>query len=80
MLTFLGDCMKFGFTQIDRDDPSHECFFIIFVDNNNCYQLVETIPSLPKSSTDSYLTSLNENNNISAFVVNMRKAFVQLFV
>ncbi len=73
-----GDCMKFVFSQIDSKEPLKQFFFVIFVDEHNQYQLVETSPALPKTRSDDILRLLNQTNNIAYFVVQMRKAFVEL--
>jgi hypothetical protein len=72
-----GDCMRFSFTQIDAKDPLRAFFFVIFVDENSVYQLVETSPHLDESKTKELLKNLNETNNISGFVIQMRKCFVE---
>lgn len=70
-----GECMKFVFTQISNTEPSKPYHFIIYVDDNDTYQLVETRPILPVSVTTRIITALNNDNNIGKFVVNMRKSF-----
>lgn len=73
-----GDCMKFVFSQIDSKDPLRQFYFVIFVDEGNQYQLVETSPMIEPSRTRNFLQLLNQTNNIAYFVVQMRKAFVDL--
>jgi len=69
------DCMKFVFTQLDPKDPTRQFSFLIFVDADDRYQLVETTPSIPAAVTQLHIRTLNADNNIGRFVVNMRKSF-----
>jgi hypothetical protein len=69
-----GDCMKFIFTHVDPADPLKQFYFVIFVNEHNLYQLVETFPFVDGSML---INDLNTNNNISSFVVSMRKCFVE---
>lgn len=73
-----GDCMKFIFTQIDEQAPYTQFYFLMYVDANNMYQLVDTSPRLDQAECDRYLEELNSSNNIGQFVFKMRKLFVQL--
>ena len=70
-----GECMKFIFTQISEAEPSKAFHFTMFVDENDTYQLVETRPILPAAACEAHITTLNDDNNIGRFVVNMRKTF-----
>jgi chromosome segregation ATPase len=70
-----GDCMKFVFTQIDPHNVSRVFYFLMFVDANNQYQLVETNPALNKQSCVAFLGKLNDNNDIGMFVYYMRQLF-----
>lgn len=70
------DCMKFNFINIDPSLPSRVFSFIIFVDDKNLYQLVETLPQLDRDECLAALTELNKTNNIAKFVVTIRKLFV----
>jgi hypothetical protein len=70
-----GECMKFIFTQISEAEPSKAFHFTMFVDENDTYQLVETRPILPAVTCQAHIATLNDDNNIGRFVVNMRKAF-----
>lgn len=72
-----GDSMKFIFTQIDRTNPQRMFSFVMFVDENNTYQLVETSPALPAQQLTSLVQMLNETNDISVFVYRMRCLFVR---
>lgn len=72
-----GDSMKFIFTQIDQANPQRQFYFVMFVDDRNIYQLVETSPALPSSQVSQLLQTLNETNDISAFVYRMRCLFVK---
>jgi uncharacterized protein YdcH (DUF465 family) len=72
-----GECMKFIFTNIDRANPSKKFFFLMFVDSNDQYQLVETSPIVDSAYSKQALQSLNTNNDIGKFVIRMRKAFIK---
>jgi myosin heavy subunit len=72
-----GDSMKFIFTQIDRANPQRPFYFVMFVDENNTYRLVETSPELPTSQVAGLLQTLNETNDISVFVYRIRCLFVR---
>jgi hypothetical protein len=69
------DCMKFSFTQVDERNPHQQFYFLMYVDENNMYQLVETNPKLDSSNCKKLLDYLNSTNNIGGFVFNMRKMF-----
>mmetsp|Transcript_2648 Transcript_2648/g.2765 ORF Transcript_2648/g.2765 Transcript_2648/m.2765 type:complete len:228 (+) Transcript_2648:105-788(+) len=71
-----GDCMKFIFTQVDPKDPSRPFYFLMFVDNNDMYQLVESCPAVDPVYLKSNVDALNNDNDIGKFVVNMRRFFV----
>lgn len=70
-----GEAMRFIFTQIDPANPTRQFFFTMFVDDKNTYQLVETSPTLPANTCAQYIQNLNEHNDISVFVFQMRKLF-----
>ena len=73
-----GDCMKFIFTLLDARDPSKQFFFLMFVDGDDKYQLVDTSPLLDASVCSKHLEALNSDNDISKFVVKMRAEFKKL--
>lgn len=70
-----GECMKFVFTQLDPKDPAKPFYFLMFVDAEDRYQLVETCPAVAPELCDRHIRTLNADNNIGRFVVNMRKSF-----
>ncbi len=70
-----GQCMKFIFTLIDQSKPSKEFYFVMFVDDEDKYQLVKSEPKLPKDITSQLVLSLNTDNDIGKFVTRMRKQF-----
>lgn len=72
------DCMKFVFTQLDPKDSARQFSFLIFVDSDDRYQLVETAPAIPAHITQQHIKTLNSDNNIGRFVVSMRKSFSSL--
>lgn len=68
--------MRFIFTQIDRNEPSREFIFQMFVDDSDQYRLVDTFPSLAENVAQNLIAKLNEDNDIGKFVCDMRKLFV----
>jgi len=73
-----GECMRFVFTQIDARLPARQFYFTMFVDANDRYNLVDTYPVLDRQFVLTIVNDLNEDNNISKFVVRMRSAFKKL--
>lgn len=73
-----GDCMKFIFTQIDPSDPNKQFYFLMFVDANDRFQLVETSPPLDPAYCLKHLQALNGDSNVGRFVVSMRRGFMKL--
>lgn len=69
------ESMKFVFTQINEAEPFKEYFFVMFVDENDSYKLIETSPKLPSTVTSMHINALNKDNHIGRFVVMMRQAF-----
>lgn len=69
------DCMKFIFTKIDQENPEKQFSFLIFVDQEDKYQFVESNPTLDSAVTSSLIRRLNQNSDISYFVVQMRRYF-----
>ena len=70
-----GEMMKFIFTQIDPSSPSRVFFFLMFVDQDNLYQLVETCPPVDPMQCSNILEDLNNDNEIGIFVFRIRKLF-----
>lgn len=70
-----GDHIKFIFTQIVETDPSRKFYFVMFVNAQNQYQLVETNPTLDRNLCKSCIDNLNNSNDIGRFIVSMRKLF-----
>jgi len=73
-----GDHMKFSFAYIDAKQPLKLFTFIMFVDETNQYQLVETNPALAAKDCRATLDALNASNNIAQFIFRMRQLFVAL--
>ena len=73
-----GECMKFISTQIDPRDPARQFYFLMYVDSNDRFQLVESNPVLDNAYTMKHLEVLNMDNNVGKFVAKMRKAYVTL--
>lgn len=74
------DCMKFIFSQIDRHSPMKIFYFLIYVDDHNQYQLVETNPTLNEQAVNGLMKELNTSNDIGRFVYQMRQLFRQWVV
>ena len=70
-----GDCMKFIFTQVDPKDPLRSFYFLMYVDSNDMYQLVESFPVVDPLYLKKTVDCLNFDNDIGKFVVNMRRYF-----
>ena len=70
-----GDCMKFVFTQVDPKDPNRPFYFLMYVDSNDLYQLVESNPAVEPGYLARNVAALNSDNDIGKFVVNMRRYF-----
>jgi len=73
-----GEAMRFNFTQLDAADPSRDFYFLLLVDSNDKYQLLETNPVVAPSVCAVNLAALNKDNNLSRFMFAMRKAFQAL--
>ena len=70
--------MRFIFTQIDRNEPSRQFIFQMFVDDSDQYRLVDTSPCLDNAMCQDLISALNADNDIGKFVCNMRKLFVSI--
>ena len=70
-----GDCMKFIFTQVDPNDPLRAFYFLMYVDTNDMYQLVESHPPVEPAYLKRAVDALNADNDIGKFVVNMRRFY-----
>lgn len=71
------DCMKFIFTNIDEKAPARQFYFMIFVDEKDSYQFVESNPVIDGNALTRLMERLNADSNISRFVVSMRSLFVK---
>uniref|UniRef100_A0A7S3PMG5 Kinetochore protein SPC25 n=1 Tax=Aplanochytrium stocchinoi TaxID=215587 RepID=A0A7S3PMG5_9STRA len=70
------DWLKLTFTQIDPNDHSREFFFVVFVDQRDKYHIQEISHSV--GDIQSLVDDLNESNDFSRFVRQMRKRFKEL--
>jgi hypothetical protein len=68
-------CMKFIFTLIDPRDPAKQFFFLMLVDDDDKYRLIDCQPALAADKTSAMVCVLNQDNDIGKFVVNMRRGF-----
>mmetsp|Transcript_20119 Transcript_20119/g.29919 ORF Transcript_20119/g.29919 Transcript_20119/m.29919 type:complete len:234 (-) Transcript_20119:285-986(-) len=64
---------KIIFTQVDKDSPNREFYFIIAIDDNNQYELQACQPRV--SGLKPYVDFLNETNDFGGFIRFMRKQF-----
>lgn len=73
------DSIKFIFNQLLPSDPAFECYFIIRVDDNDVYELMEVAPTAAVGANNdavlSLLHQLNEDNEIGKFTCGMRRLF-----
>jgi hypothetical protein len=76
----VGESMKFIFTQIDPSDPNHSFYFLMYVDSNDKYNIIETNPHLDLAYCNYHVEKLNHDNNIGNFVFKMREAFRNIYV
>jgi hypothetical protein len=68
--------LRFTFTLLDPENDERPFEMLLFVDD--AYHLESCRPSLSASTTNTLLEALNTSNNLSRFVVEMRKAFKRL--
>jgi hypothetical protein len=66
---------RFTFTQLDAGDTSRIFSFVLNVNDEDTYEVEESVPPLPRPETNSLLVNLNESDDLSAFVRGMRNAF-----
>jgi predicted Mrr-cat superfamily restriction endonuclease len=67
------DQLKINMTNIDQGDPDRVFSFAVQIDPDDRYHVILCEPELP--NTELLVNELNENNEFSKFVRNMRKAF-----
>ena len=67
------DRLRFVFTKIDPNAFERQFVFGVFIDQHNRYQLVECEPRI--DNTEALLDELNDTNNFSAFVQQIRAKF-----
>ena len=68
--------LKIAFTNVDPADPSRLFFFVVFVDQDEQYHIEQVEPGV--GSIADLMHRLNETNDFSSFVRNMRKKFQAL--
>lgn len=76
------ESIKFIFNNLKQNQPEFECYFIIRVDEDDVYQLMDISPKLDtytihthQNDTTTFIEMLNNDNDISKFTANMRKLF-----
>jgi hypothetical protein len=67
--------LSFRMTLIDPENPARPFTFAVLVNSKNKY---EVLRCEPKVDFDPLLSSLNQDNNFSVFVQNMRRLFKKL--
>jgi len=76
------DSIKFIFNNVVQGNTSMECYFVIRVDEDDVYRLMEVFPvvqahsySQTQTDTEYLIQQLNQDNDIGKFTVLMRKMF-----
>ncbi|CAB9496324.1 Kinetochore protein Spc25 [Seminavis robusta] len=67
--------LRFSFTQIDPENPSRKCWFVLGANDYDEYDVDECKPSIDKSVLNGLLHDLNSDDDLQQFVISMRKAF-----
>ena len=65
---------SFSFTQLDAGDPKR-CFSFVLTANADDIYEVDECPDLDEDALDRLLKQLNESDDLSAFMMSMRRAF-----
>ncbi|XP_027020252.2 kinetochore protein Spc25 [Tachysurus fulvidraco] len=71
-----GEKLQFIFRNINHKNPQNAFTFLLRINENGEYQIVSCDPPLAKM--DQLERQLQETNNLSAFLANVRKEFVAL--
>jgi hypothetical protein len=67
--------LRLIFTQLDSSQPSKEFSFAVHIDEGDRYMVEECQPPLDAALVDGLVKQVNANNDFSAFVKGMRRAF-----
>jgi Chromosome segregation protein Spc25 len=65
--------LRFTFTQLDAGDPLRSFSFVLNVNDEDTYEVEETLPPLDASVLAELLAKLNETDDLSVFCRGMRK-------
>ena len=68
--------IKISYKYIDESDPERQFYILIGVNEQMKYEVNNTVPTL--STISILVDKLNQNNNFSLFVQNVRRAFIEL--
>lgn len=64
---------RFTFTQLDAGDPLRSFSFVLNVNDEDTYEVEETLPPLDASVLAELVAKLNETDDLSVFCRGMRK-------
>ena len=70
--------LKLRFTLLDKREPQREFAIVVVVDENDMYGVATTAPALPDDVIQSELLQVNQTNDFSRFVINIRRHFLAL--
>lgn len=71
---------RFTFTQLDAGDPLRSFSFVLNVNDEDTYEVQETLPPLDTTVLAELLEKLNETDDLSVFCRGMRKSLLACFV
>jgi len=72
------DALRFVFTQIDPNESSREFYFTIKTNELDEYEVLTCEPAVDNALLEDLRQQLNESDDMSAFVREMRKVFVNM--
>ncbi|KAG7355813.1 chromosome segregation protein Spc25 [Nitzschia inconspicua] len=72
--------LRFCFTKLDSNDPSREFSFLLIVDDQDKFDIVECQPAIEATELVDILTELNRTEDMSALTRRMRRVFKDMCV
>ena len=66
--------LRFAFTKLDEDDPSREFSFLLIVDEDDKYDIMDCDPDIPAAKLEGVLDELNQTEDMSALARSMSKS------
>ncbi|KAG7361399.1 chromosome segregation protein Spc25 [Nitzschia inconspicua] len=72
--------LRFCFTKLDSNDPSREFSFLLIVDDQDKFDIVECQPEIEATELVDILTELNRTEDMSALTRRMRRVFKNMCV